>query len=204
MRYWKALGLARAFVLSWFLVAFTLSVIGWFERFSSATLFGIGSVVSVSGFTILHRLSTRFRDYTQARGLKILTRTQVLRLYGTLAIVKTYQQFLPALFGIPTAIMDILIATTSFYAATRLVSPRGYPQPGFFAWHVAGLITLGISAVLAILTSSTSFGLVKDEITSQPLTWFPMSLVPTFIGPFVLVCHLLALVTAHHLKNHQE
>ena len=204
MKYWEAIGLARAFVLSWFLIAFALSVTGWLERFSSATLFGIGSVVSLSGFTILHRLSTSFRDYTRTRGLKGLTRTQVLRLYGLLAIVKSNQQILPALFGIPTGIMDIVIATTSFYAAARLVSPSGRPRPGFFAWHVAGLATLGISAVLAILTSSTRFDLVKDGITSQPLTWFPMSLVPTFIGPFVLVCHLLAIVTAHHLKSHPE
>jgi hypothetical protein len=204
MRYWKALGLARAFVLSWFLIAFALSLAGWFERFSSATLFGIGSVVSAGGFTILHRLSTKFRDYTRARGLKRLTRTQVLRLYGTLAIVKSNQQVLPSLFGIPTGIMDIAIATTSFYVASRLVSPSGRPRSGFFAWHVAGLATLGISALLAILTSSTRFGLVEDGITSQPLTWFPMSLVPTFIGPFVLVCHLLALVTAHHLKKHPK
>ena len=36
--------IARVFVLLWFLLAFTLSVTGWFERFSSATLFGIGAL----------------------------------------------------------------------------------------------------------------------------------------------------------------
>jgi hypothetical protein len=50
---------------------------------------------------------------------------------------------------------------------------------------------------MAVLTSSSRFGMVKDGITSQPMAWFPMSLVPTFIGPLVLIFHLLALVAAH-------
>lgn len=197
MRYWEAMGLARTFVLLWFLLAFALSVTGWFERFSSATLFGIGAAVSASGFTILLWLSSKFREYTRARGLKRLTQLQVLRLYGSLALIKSGQQILPSIFGIPTGVMDITIAVTSFWVASRLVSDSGRPHPGFFGWHVAGLLTLAISAILAILTSSTWFGLVKDGITSQPMTWFPMSLVPTFVGPFVLICHLLALVASH-------
>jgi len=201
---WKALGLARAFVAICFLISFTLSITGWFERFSSATLFGFGAIFSASGFTVLHRLSQRFREYTRARGLKRLTRVQLLRLFGVLALIKSKQDILPDLFAIPTGIMDIVIAIGSLYVASRLVSSSGDPRPGFFAWHVAGLATLAISTVLAILTSSTRFGFVKDGITSQPLTWFPMSLVPTFIGPLVLVCHLLALVAGHHLKKRQE
>jgi len=199
----RQMGLARVFVLLWFLLAFTLAVTGWFERFSSATLFGIGAVAAASGFTILHWLSSRFRGYTRARGLKRVTRTQVLRLFGVLALIKTNQQILPAIFAIPTGLMDIVIAIASLFVAARLVSASGRPDPGFFALHVLGLLTLAISVTLAILTSSIRFGLVKGGITSQPLTWFPMSLVPTFIGPLVLICHLLALVAAnpHYAKS---
>jgi hypothetical protein len=192
--------IARLFVLLWFLLAFALSATGWFERFSSATLFGLGALAAASGFTILHWLSSRFRGFTRARGLKRLTRAQVLRLFGTLALVKAYQHVLPAIFAIPTGVLDIVFdivfAVTSFGVAARLISDKGIPRPGFFVWHVAGLVALAISVTFAILTSSPKFGLVDEGITSQPMTWFPMSLVPTFVGPFVLVCHLLALVAA--------
>jgi len=190
--------IARVFVLFWFLAAFALSASGWFERFTSATLFGIGALASASGFTILHWLSSRFRGFTRARGLKRLTRAQILRLFGTLALVKANQHILPALFAIPTGIIDIAIAVASLFVAARLVSPQGQPQPGFVAFHIAGLMGLAVSVTMAILTSSTWFGLAEDGISSQPMTWFPMSLVPTFIGPLVLVCHLLALVAARH------
>ncbi|MEO7651579.1 MAG: hypothetical protein ABIZ80_14025 [Bryobacteraceae bacterium] len=190
------MGLARLFVLLWFLLAFTLSASGWFERFSSATLFGIGTGATVSIFTILFWMSSRFRRYARAGNLKRLTRAQLLRFFGILALIKANQGVLPGTFAIPTGVMDILIAATSLVVAARLVTPDRRPRPGFFVWHVVGLLSLAISTTLGILTSSTRFGLVTDGITSQPMTWFPMSLAPTFIGPLVLICHLLALVAA--------
>lgn len=185
------------FVLSWFAAAFTLSLTGWFEHFSSATLFGFGAIASATGFAVLHWRSEKFRDYVRARGLKRFTRIQVLRFFGTLALINAHEHILPALFAIPTGALDLVFAVTSFFVADRLVSADGHPKPGFAAWHIAGLGSLATSAILALLTASTRFGLVENGITSQPMTWFPMSLVPVFIGPMVLIFHLLALTAAH-------
>ena len=104
---------------------------------------------------------------------------------------------LPALFAVPTGVMDVVVAVSSFYVASRLVSQDGQARPGYIAYHLIGLGTLAISATLAVLTSSEKFGLVKNSITSQPMTWFPMSLVPVFIGPMVTIFHLLALATVY-------
>jgi hypothetical protein len=188
--------LARVFVALWFLTALTLSLTGWFRQFSSATLFGIGALASATAFTVLHWLSAAFRGFTRARGLKRLTLAQTLRLFGILALIKAYQHVLPAVFAIPTGVLDVAFASTSFFVATFLISDKGRPKPGFIAWHVAGVVALGISVVFAVLTATPRFGLVEEGITSQPMSWFPMSIVPTFIGPFVLVCHLLAITAA--------
>lgn len=176
-----------AFVLVWFSAAFTLSAMGWFERFSAATLFGIGAAVSATGFAVLHRLSEKFRGFLRARSLKRLTWAQTLRFYGVLALVKSHQGVLPAIFAIPTGIIDVFFAATSFFVAARLITSDGHPRPGFFAWHVAGLAGLSVSVLLAVLHSSSAYA----------MTWFPMSLVPVFIGPLVLIFHLLALTAAH-------
>jgi hypothetical protein len=189
--------LARALIVGAFLIAFSLSISGFFERFSSATLFGFGSILTASGFLILHRLSAGFCIFLRARSLKRLTLAQTLRFYGLLALIKAHEHVLPALFAIPTAVMDVVIAVSSFYVASRLVSRDGRARPGYVAYHVMGLGTIAISATLAVLTSSEKFGLVKDGITSQPMTWFPMSLVPVFIGPMVTIFHLLALATVY-------
>jgi hypothetical protein len=189
--------IGATFVLVWFILAVTLSVTGWFARFSSATVFGFGALASATGFTILHWQSEKFRGFLRARSLKRLTQAQALRLFGVLALIKTDQHVLPALFAIPTGIIDIFFAITSFFVAARLISDRGRPRPGYFAWHIAGLMGLAVSVALAVLTSSSRFGLVTEGITSQPMTWFPMSLAPVFIGPLMLIFHLLALGAAH-------
>ena len=190
--------LARIFILLWFLLAFTLSLTGWFERFSSATLFGFGAIAAASAFTVLHWLSERFRGFLQACSLNLLTLGQVFRLYGVMALVKSYQHVLPALFAIPTGVMDVIFAISSFYVAARLVPSRGQPRAGFVVWHILGIVGLGVSVILAILTSSSWWGIVDGGVTSQAMARFPMSLVPTFVGPLVLVFHLLALVAARH------
>jgi hypothetical protein len=191
------MALAAVFVALWFAAVFTLSITGWFERFSSAALFGIGALLSATGFVVLHWWSERFRGFLRARSLKRLTQAQSLRFFGTLALIKSSQHVLPAIFAIPTGLMDDALAISSFFVAAQLVSKEGRPRAGFIAWHVAGLGSLAISVVLAVLTSSERFGVVERGATSWPMTWFPMSLVPTFIGPMVLICHLLALAAVY-------
>jgi len=192
--------IARIFVLLWFAAAFTLALTGWFEQFSSAALFGFGAIISATAFAFLHWVSENFRGFTRARSLRRMTQLQILRLFGVLALILAKEHVLPALFAIPTAIQDVFFALTAFHVAASLVTGEGKPERRFFMWHAAGLAGLGLSALLAVLTSSTRFGLAWGGITSRPMNQFPQSLVPVFIGPFVLILHLLALSAAyqHH------
>ncbi len=187
----------RLFILSWFLCALGLSASGWFERFSVPALFGIGALVTLAGFAILYKLEARFRRTERTRTLRRLTYGQVYRFFGLLAFVKAYQHVLPALFAVPTGLMDAAIAGTSFYVANNYAPAHGRVSAGFFVWNYVGVATLAVSNVLAFMTSSAAFGATHGGVTSQALAAFPMSLVPTFIGPLVLVFHLLAICDGH-------
>ena len=185
---------AIVFIALWLAAAFGLSYAGWFERFTAAGLFGVGTLISSSGCLIIHSFSEKFRGFLRARSVRRLTRLQILRLYGSLALLLAGLDILPALFAVPTGVIDIALALTAFPVASRLVSAEGKPRPGFVAWHFAGLVGLAISALTAILTSSPHSPFVSNGITSQPMTLFPMSLVPVFIGPLVLILHLQVLL----------
>ena len=124
----------------------------------------------------------------------------MLRFYGVPALVKAHQHVLPAAFAIPTGLIDIAFAVTSVFVASGMVNSRGETSRGFVAWHVAGLAGLAISVTLAVLTSSARFGVVDAQHTSRAMTWFPMSLVPVFIGPMVLIFHLPALAAHGQTK----
>src|SRR3954469_7551051 len=104
------MALAAAFISLWFAAAFALSVTGWFRQFTAAELFGIGALVSATGFLTLHRLSERFRVFTRARRLRRLTLFQTFRLFGNLALIKSSQHVLPAVFAVPTGVIDDFFA----------------------------------------------------------------------------------------------
>jgi hypothetical protein len=172
-----------------FALSFTLSVTGWFRQFPALLLFGFGAVAVGIGFGVLTFLEDLFRRKVPIRDLRFLTYGQTLRFFGTLAYWKAAEHVLPPLFAIPTAVMDDALALSSFYVARRWIRPDGEPTRGFFLWHIAGLGSLAISNVLAFLTASPN----GDGVSSQGMALFPMSIVPTWIGPMVLMFHLLAL-----------
>jgi hypothetical protein len=196
--------IAKIFVFSWFALAFGLSASAWFEQFPAPALFGIGAVASATGFTVLYLLEERFRSVFRALSLRHLTYGQTLRFFGSLAFVKAWQHVLPAVFAIPTGLMDVAIAGGSVFVARHLAPSKGKPPAFFTIWHVAGLGTLAVSTILAFLTASPRFGLVSGDVTSQSMASFPISLVPTFIGPLVLIFHLLALFNAHYQAHYQR
>jgi hypothetical protein len=55
-------------------------------------------------------------------------KVQVLRCFGVLALINTNQYILPALLAIPTGILDLVFAITSFFVAARLVWAKGSPN----------------------------------------------------------------------------
>ena len=183
---WIAAGFVMALTLG---ISLTLSITGWFEQFPALLLFGFGAVAVGIAFAALYFLERLFHRKMPIRDLRFLTYGQTLRFFGTLAYFKAAQHVLPALFAIPTAVMDDALAISSFYVARRCIRANGRVTRGFFFWHIAGLASLAISNVLAFLTASPQ----KGGVTSQAMAAFPMSIVPTWIGPMVLMFHLLAL-----------
>jgi hypothetical protein len=181
-----AVGFVMALTLG---ISVTLSATGWFEQFPALLLFGFGAVAVGIAFAVLYFLEHRFHRPVPIRNPWFLTYAQTLRFYGTLAYLEAWKHVLPPLFAIPTGVMDDAIAISSFWVARRCIRRNGRPTRGFFLWHIAGLATLAISNVLAILTASPHAG----GASSQAMASFPMSIVPTWIGPMVLMFHLLAL-----------
>src|SRR4051812_48679211 len=165
---------AAVFIVLWFVLSLSLSASGWFRQFSAPTLFGVGAIITVLGFALLYRLERRFRGVVPVRNLRRLTYGQTLRFYGTLALFMAYRHILPPLFAVPTALMDIAIASSSFFVASHLAPQHGRPTPAFYLWHFAGLATLAISNVLVFLTATPNSPLIDNSVTSQSMAEFPM------------------------------
>jgi len=116
---------------------------------------------------------------------------------GSIAFFAAYAQgVLPARFALTTAVTDLAFGLTALFVGWKLVSKEGLPRRGFSHWHLVGMVALLVSSTIGILTSPTPLGILTPGVNSQAVTWFPLSLVPTFFGPVTMIAHVMALQIA--------
>ena len=61
------------------------------------------------------------------------------------------------------------------------------------AWNVLGSLDLVLAVSLGVLASATPVGLLAGDVTTRLMGQFPLSLIPTFFVPLLLIFHLIAL-----------
>ncbi|MGH7254630.1 MAG: hypothetical protein ACREI3_02530, partial [Nitrospirales bacterium] len=59
--------------------------------------------------------------------------------------------------------------------------------------NVLGMLDLVMAVTLGILASASPLGVLAGEITTQVMGTFPLSLIPTFFVPLLIIFHLTAL-----------
>lgn len=180
----------------WFVLAIVLSASGALQDIPSAVPLVLGFVVPASGYFALYFASAGFRRFVFDQNLRLVTLALASRTCGAIFFVKYAEGVLPGRFAIPTGISDVAVGLTAVVAAFRLVSNAGAAKRGFVTWHLFGILGLIVSGSLGILTSPMPAGLLATTPTSQAMNSLPLSLVPTFLGPVVLILHLMALSIA--------
>jgi hypothetical protein len=182
-----------ALVAIWFPVVLALSLSGWLGRIHCAVLLIGGSVIPGVSFFAFYYSSAQFRSFVLSQSLRKITWLQASRITGVVFFIYYFRGKLPAEFAIPTGISDISVGISAPIAASILLSATRTPGVGFLIWHLLGVLGLMISGTMGVLTSPAPIGILAPETTSQAMADFPLNLVPTFLGPLILVFHLAAL-----------
>jgi hypothetical protein len=182
----------------WLGLALTASLKDVFQHVDAALFFATGAI-PMAAFGGAYFGSARFRRWTASLSLRGVTLVEAGRVIGGSGFaVAAYQRLMEPHFAIFTAASDILIGATAVIAANVLLDRA----PRLFAlWHVAGLLGLFGAVLLGILTSPRIMG-VEHGVTSQGITSFPFSLVPTFFGPLTQLAHWIALAHGPARPDH--
>ena len=188
-----SLAAALLFIAAWFLLAVGVSLSGAFDNVSSATLLLAGNVPGLTYFCIVV-WSRRSRQFTSSLSLRALTLAEAPRILGGMFLLWKYERgILPAAFALPTGISDVVAGFGAIFAAIVLVSHDGRRKRGFLAWHWFSLGCLILSSLSGILTANNSLGVFRTGLSSQAIVSWPMSLVPTFLGPMMMLFEIAAL-----------
>jgi hypothetical protein len=177
------------------------ALLGLTRDIPSAVLLIAGFLIPATTFFACYSAFSWFRQFVIDQDLRSVTRLQTSRITGIVFLLAYYSGSLPALFAIPTAATDMTVGITAPFVAFLWLSNDGAPTRPFVLWHYFGILGLIVSGSLGILTSPTPAGILAGDVTSQAMSEFPLVLVPTFLGPLILILHLIALTIVHESRR---
>lgn len=190
---WLTLGLIT--------VWFSFSVVASAENlFQTATpRFGLGIAIAAGAPLILFALwfgiSAGFRDFLLSLDPRALTIAETLRVEGAVFLVLYQFGILPGLFAFPAGMGDVAIGVTAPLVAFGLT--KFAHRKSFIVWQILGILDL-VTAV----TLGTTDGLVSPSGAGMgAMTVLPLSLIPTFLVPLLLLFHIICIRQARRWRE---
>jgi len=186
--------LTVAILSLWFLLALGCSLLGVFDSKQRPPIpLGASAILPVVAYAICYLTWTEFRRFVLAANLRLLTLAQTWRVGGVVFLILHGQGLLPGVFALPAGWGDIAIGVTAPLVAWAISSKNRFPKKIFISWNVLGMLDLVMAVSLGILASASPLGVLAGEITTQIMGTFPLSLIPTFFVPLLIIFHLIAL-----------
>ncbi len=185
---------------AWFLFSLAASGVHLFENNSSRPPVGIGLAVltPIVLFALWYATSPGFRQFALSLSPRTLTLVQAWRIGGFTFLVLHAHGILPGIFALPAGWGDIAIGATAPLVAFNLAKP-GHGK-GFILWQVLGILDLVTAVSLGSLAGLISPG----GIPTGPMTVLPLSLIPTFAVPLLLIFHLICIAQARRWPEREQ
>jgi hypothetical protein len=125
--------------------------------------------------------------------LPTLIAVQTYRIVGVFFVVSWAQGALPAGFALPAGLGDVAIGLLAPFVAAAVSRRATGHRFWATAWNVAGLVDLVTALFLGVTHTDSPLGIFATHPTTDVMTRYPFSLIPTFLVPIALILHVLAL-----------
>jgi hypothetical protein len=175
----------------WFIFALVASALHAFKTDAvPARALGAAVATPLLLFLLWYASSAGFREFVLSLNPGTLTLLHAWRIAGfTFLVLYTYG-ILPGIFALPAGWGDIAIGATAPIVAYKLANPRH--RAGFVLWQALGMADL----VIAVTTGTTARLIHPDGISTAAMTVLPLSLIPTFAVPLLMIFHIIAIAQA--------
>ena len=185
--------LTAAVLLAWFLLALGGSLLGVFDSGPRPPLLlGLAFVGPVAVFVACYLTSARFREFVLSLDLRALALAQTFRVVGIVFVILYFLGALPGAFALPAGWGDFAIGITAPVVAWYWKRP--FPYRTFIVWNMLGSFDLVNAMSLGVLASASPVGILAGDVTTGLMGQFPLSLVPTFFVPLLLIFHLICFI----------
>jgi hypothetical protein len=180
-------------VAAWFLLALGGALLGAFDSAPRPPLLlGLFAAVPVAAFAVWHLTSATFRQFVSSLDLRALTAAQTMRVVGIVFVILYLLGALPGAFANPAGWGDFAIGITAPLVAWLWKPP--FPTKTFVVWNLLGVLDLVSAMTLGVLSSPSPVGVLAGDVSTRLMGQFPLSLIPTFFVPLLLIFHLISLI----------
>jgi hypothetical protein len=189
--------LTAGLIAAWFVFALSASALHLFKIDPSLPplSLGLAVVIPIAAFLIWFATSSGFREFALSLNPRTLTYVHSWRIAGFTFLALYAAGLLPGIFALPAGLGDIAIGATAPWAASRLANFNR--RRAFMFWQI-----LGITDLVTAITLGTTAGLISPhEVPTAVMTVLPMSLIPTFAVPLLIVLHIICIAQARQWKE---
>ncbi len=179
-------------VAAWFVFSLAASALHLYRNGPNQPPIAVGLAVSlpIVAFLVWFAASPGFRQFTLSTDPRLLTLVQCWRIAGFVFVVLGAYGLLPPLFAWPAGFGDIFIALTAPFVALLLATPAH--RGSFLVWQVLGIADLVNAVALGTLASVID----PHGIPTSAMTVLPLSMIPTFGVPLLLIVHIVSIAQA--------
>src|SRR5436190_16704901 len=176
---------------AWLCLALALGFAGWLESASAPIVAAI--VWTLTGLALLAAWKiAAFQKWAMKVDLRWLVLLHLTRFVVFYFILLCSRGELPFVFAAPAGSGDIIVAA---FATLLLVLSGARNWSILIIWN-----TIGLTDILFVVMLALRLGL-EDRQAMHALREFPLSLLPTFLVPLIIVSHVLIFVRAAKLKS---
>ncbi|MFY9529917.1 MAG: hypothetical protein WBC04_23430 [Candidatus Acidiferrales bacterium] len=189
--------LTAGLIAVWFIFVFSASALHLFKNDSNRVglAVALAALTPIFLFSLWFATSEKFRQFALSLNPRTLTFVQSWRILGFVFVVLQAYGVLPPIFALPAGYGDMAIGATASLVAWKLANPSH--RNIFILWQVLGIADL----VVAVGLGTTARLLSPYGTSMVAMTVLPLSLVPTFIVPLLLILHVICIAQARAWKG---
>lgn len=179
---------------AWLLAAAALADAGVFRQAPNEAVPWIG--VAIAGSLTVWLLAARLPAVSAAladpAATARLAAVQSFRVVGVVFLVLMVLGHLPAAFALPAGLGDVAVGIAAPFVAARLAR-RPDRRTGAVWFNLLGLFDLIVAVSIGFLAAPGPFRLLELTPSTEPMTLFPLALIPTVAVPLAVALHLVSL-----------
>jgi hypothetical protein len=179
-------------IAAWFIAVLAASALHVFKTDPSRppVALGLAALLPIVVFLLWFARSAPFRRFALALNPATLTTVQSWRIAGFAFLTLYTYRLLPGLFAWPAGLGDMFVGATASLVALNFANPNHRSR--FILWQALGILDL----VTAVTLGATASLIQPHGIPTTPMTVLPLSLIPTFVVPLLLIFHLICIAQA--------